>query len=170
MNVMNKNMFDEYITRHRNMWLRIAELVASAKRVEDVYFLKQDYCKSTNFPIPINWCYACQCAHQTMTDLCSPILSMCKHCPFKWPSSGDANGEYMCEYNRDIPSKGNRYGLWGKLVFITDEYMDVQTELDKHPNSKVLRAKLTKLWKKEIKLCYKIATLPIDDSIAEMFV
>lgn len=170
MNVMNKNMFDEYITRHRDMWIYIAKSVASAKRAVDVYYLKIKYCSSTNFATPINHCYACQCAQQIMIDFCSPILSMCKHCPFKWPSSGDANGEYMCEYNRDIPSKGNRYGLWGKLVFITDEYMDVQTELDKHPNSKVLRAKLTKLWKKEIKLCYKIATLPIDDSIAEMFV
>ena len=76
----------------------------------------------------------------------------------------------MCEYNKDIPAIGCRYGLWGKLVFIINEYMDLQHQLDKHPDSKVLRTKVIKLWKKEIKACYKIATLPIENSIAELFV
>lgn len=169
---MNKSTFDEYINLHRSMWIDICESVALARKVVDVYNLKIDYCRkhSKSKCRPINYCYACGCAYKIMDELCSPLLSMCKNCQFEWPSSGDSAGEYMCEYNKDIPAIGCRYGLWGNLAFIINEYMDLQHQLDKHPDSKVLRTKLTKLWKKEIKLCYKIATLPIDDSIAEMFV
>lgn len=169
---MEKCKFDSYIRMHRLMWLNMCQEIAKVKHPIDTYTFKQNWIYK-NKTHAINFCFLCECANilqdeadnEDSDDMLERILRgpACRYCPCVWPSIGDENHKYMCEYNHDYNNKHFGYGLWMITDNIYGEYsdlLDVNCELPQESKRKV-----DKLWKKQCKICFKIAMLPIRNDL-----
>lgn len=173
---MKRTTFDAYVRLHRLMWLNICQEIAKEKHPVDIYTLKHNWIYK-NKTHAINSCFLCQCAHilRDEADNENPDTMFqhtrgvsCRYCPCVWPSTGDKDHEYMCEYNYHLNDYGiiHGYGLWMTADNVYGEYyhlIDIKCELP--PN--YLR-KVDKLWKKQCKICFKIAMLPVRDDLDHM--
>lgn len=163
---MTKRDLDYYLNMHKQMWLDMAKHIAHIQHTIDIYRYKLSWCSSRKLS-PFNKCFACQCAIQITQDVGDVendkmyFQNMCTYCPLRWPSAGDQNHQYFCECNYK-PGYMNK-GLW----MLADHQHDRQHDLE-------IDAMITgrpardELWKKQCKLCYKIAMLPIDEGIAKL--
>lgn len=85
---------------------------------------------------------------------------MCNYCPLRWPGDGDENHQFFCEYNYSFHSYGNK-----GLCMRADNQHDLETHaiIEGKPFS-------DKFWKKQCKLCYKIAMLPVDEDVVKLVI
>ena len=169
---MKRTTFDAYIRLHRRMWLDMCKEITKKKHPIDIYTFKNRWIYNNNTHA-FNSCFLCECARllrdEADNENSDSILqhtligSSCRYCPCVWPSTGDENHEYMCEYNHHYNSNHFGYGLWMIAVNIYGEYfdlLDVNCELSQESKRKV-----DKLWKNQCKICFKIAMLPIRDDL-----
>ena len=159
---MTKRDLEYYLNMHKLMWLDIAKHIAQNHATIDIYHYKISWCSRRNLA-PYNKCFACQFAIQlkwveNIKDDEMYFSNMCTYCPLRWPGSGDENYQFFCEYNYNFDNHGN-LGLWMLA------YRQHDLELD----AMIKRKPLTdKFWKKQCKLCYKIAMLPVDEDIIKL--
>ena len=83
---------------------------------------------------------------------------MCTYCPLRWPGDGDENHQFFCEYNYSFHSYGNR-GLWMRANNQHNLEIDAMIEGKSFTD---------KFWKKQCKLCYKVAMLPVDKDVVKL--
>lgn len=156
---MTKHDLEYYLAMHRQMWLDMAKHIAHIQHSIDIYQYKLSWCSSRNLS-PIHKCFACQCAFQMKWDAVDVeddemyFQNMCTYCPLRWPSAGDENHQFFCEYNYRFHSYGN-VGLW--------RLADKQHDLERDATIVT-----DKFWKKQCKLCYKIAMLPVDEDVVKL--
>ena len=169
---MKRTTFDKYIRLHRLMWLHMSQTIAETHHTVDPYYYKKSWCERTSLFV-INNCFACKCATELWEEAngdYSKILgydTMCGYCPLDWHSTGDFNGEYMCEYCYDNDDL-NHYGLW---MIATDINSLFESYCLDDPNQKLSKHDIkimNKLWKKQCKICYKIAMLPIREEVENL--
>lgn len=156
---MIKRAFEHYLNMHKQMWLDMAKRIAHYQHTIDIYQYKIAWCSSRHQD-PYNKCFACQCAVQIKWDAEDEDHEMCTYCPLHWPSAGDENHQFFCEYNYNFDEDGyGNIGLWMRA----DNQHDLETDaiIEGKPFS-------DKFWKKQCKLCYKIAMLPVDEDIAKL--
>lgn len=156
---MTKRDFEYYLNMHKQMWLDMAKHIAHVQHTIDIYQYKLSWCSSRNLT-PIHKCFACQCATQMKWDAGDVeddemyFQHMCTYCPLRWPGDGDENHQFFCEYNYRFHSYGN-VGLW--------RLADKQHDLERDATIVT-----DKFWKKQCKLCYKIAMLPVDKDVVKL--
>ena len=139
------------------MWNDAASFISSTHRVIDIYEYKKEWCHD-QYVDPYNYCFACAVAVRLSCS--GPGLpswynnwedggeGYCKCCPLDWGSNGDANGEYMCEFNKDSPDGSwIGHGLWMQALEMYDNPAEYFT------------------WEEQYEICKKIADLPINSSI-----
>ena len=173
---MKRTTFDSYIRLHRRMWLDMCKEITKKKHPIDVYQFKHNWIYK-NKTHAMNYCFLCECANilrdEADNDNSHSMLQgtswglSCRYCPCVWPSTGDRNHEYMCEYNHYYNSNDFGYGLWMIAANIYGEYfdlLDVNCELPQESKRNV-----DKLWRKQCKLCFKIAMLPVDEDVVKLF-
>lgn len=159
---MTKRHFEYHLNMHKQMWLDMAKHIAHIQHTIDIYRYKLSWCSSRNLS-PFKKCFACQCAIQIKQDVGDVeddelySQNMCTYCPLRWPSAGDKNHQYFCEYNY-APGRING-GLW----ILADCQHDL--EIDAMITGTPVK---DELWKKQCKLCYKIAMLPIDEDVTKL--
>lgn len=160
---MIKRNLEYYLNMHKQMWLDMAKHIARDQHTIHIYGYKVSWCSRRNLA-PYNKCFACQCAIEIKWDVgdfgddTMYFQDMCSYCPLSWPGSGDEDHQYFCEYNYNFDGCRNR-GLW----MLADRQHDL--ELD----AMIKREPLTdKFWKKQCKLCYKIAMLPVDEDVIKL--
>lgn len=160
---MTKRDLEYYLIMHKQMWLDMAKQIAHDQHTIDIYRYKVAYC-SRRHQAPFNRCFACQCAIQIKCDAKDVeddemyFHNMCTYCPLRWPSAGDENHQFFCEYNYNFDGYGN-IGLW----MIAHRLHDLENAAIIERNSIT-----DKFWKKQCKLCYKIAMLPIDEDVTKL--
>lgn len=153
---MTKRDFEYYLNMHKQMWLDMAKHIAHIQHTIDIYRYKLSWCSRRNLS-PFNKCFACECAIQIKWDAGDVedgemyFNNMCTYCPLRWPGDGDENHQFFCEYNYSFHSYGNT-GLWMRAHNQHD--LETDAMIEGKPFS-------DKFWKKQCKLCYKIATLPL---------
>lgn len=171
---MKRTTFDAYIRLHRRMWLDMCKEITNKKHPIDVYQFKYNWIYK-NKTHAMKSCFLCECAYILRNEadnensdsmLQHTLLGpSCRYCPCVWPSTGDANHEYMCEYNYHS-CRINGYGLYLTADNVHGEYydlLDIHCELPPKDLGKV-----DKLWKKQCKICFKIAMLPVRDDLDYM--
>lgn len=176
---MKRTTFDAYITLHRRMWLDMCKEITRKKHPIDVYQFKYNWIYK-NKTHAMNSCFLCECANilrdeadnetsDSMIQHTSKGLS-CRYCPCIWPSNGDNNHEYMCEYNHDYNNKHFGHGLWMIANNIYGVYSDLleMTEILNCELPQESKRKVDKLWRKQCKICFKIAMLPVRDDLDYM--
>lgn len=158
---MTERDLDYYLNMHKQMWLDMAKCIAHCQHTIDIYRYKLSWCSRRNLS-PFNKCFACQCAIEIKWDAgdvedCEMYFNnMCTYCPLCWPGDGDQNNQFFCECNYNFDGDGYGYiGLW--MV------ADKQHDLEKHG---IIVS--DKFWKKQCKLCYKIAMLPVDEDVVRL--
>ena len=180
---MKRTTFDVYVTLHRLMWLNMCQKIAKEKHPIDIYTFKRNWIyTNTNKTHAINSCFLCECANILRDEaddgnsdsmLQHTLMGLsCRYCPCVWPSNGDDNHQYMCEYNFHFePLAGwdtRRYGLWSIADNIGGEYADLYDINDnlsmKH------RRMVDKMWKKQCKICFKIAMLPVRNDLDHLII
>lgn len=174
---MKRTTFDVYVTLHRLMWLNMCQKIAKEKHPIDIYTFKRNWIYNNNTHA-INSCFLCECANILQDEADNedsdgmleriPGGQVCRYCPCVWPSMGDANHTYMCEYNHDYNNKHFGYGLWMITDNIYGEYsdlLDVNCELPQASKRKV-----DKLWRKQCKICFKIAMLPVRNDLDHLII
>lgn len=160
---VTKRDLEYYLNMHKQMWLDMAKHIAQNHATLDIYHYKLSWCSHRHLA-PYNKCFACQCAIQIKWGVGDfeqdemYFSNMCTYCPLRWPGSGDENHQYFCEYNYNFDNHGN-LGLW----MLADKQHDL--ELDAMIEGKPFS---DKFWKKQCKLCYKIAMLPIDEDVTKL--
>lgn len=160
---MTERDLDYYLNMHKQMWLDMAKHIAHIQHTIEIYQYKLSWCSSRNLA-PIHKCFACQCAFQIKWDAVDVeddemyFQNMCTYCPLRWPGDGDKNHQFFCEYNYSFHSYGNM-GLW--------MLADKQHGLEKDAII-IGRPVRDKFWKKQCKLCYKIAMLPVDEDVVKL--
>ena len=172
---MKRTTFDVYVTLHRLMWLNMCQKIAKEKHPIDIYTFKHNWIYN-NKTHAMNSCFLCECANILRDEADNensdsmlqhtPRGLFCRYCPCVWPSTGDENHEYMCEYNHDSNNNHFGHGLWMIANNIYGEYsdlLDLNCELPQESKRKV-----DKLWKKQCKLCYKIAMLPVREDVENL--
>ena len=168
---MDRMRFDEHIRFHRLMWLNMAQAIAERHHTVDPYYYKQGWCRRYNL-FAINNCFACTCGTELWVDANGDhdkILgndTMCGYCPLDWNSTGDLNREYMCEYcyDRNDPDHD---GLWVLAINIHQLFQSCYLDCSKKLSSRDTKM-MDKLWKKQCKLCYKIAMLPVREDVENL--
>lgn len=159
---MIKSLFDYHVNMHKLMWLDMAKHIAQSHATTNIYHYKLSWCSHRNLA-PYNKCFACQCAIQLkwdeyLKDDNMYLQDMCSYCPLRWPGSGDENHQFFCEYNYNFEGCGNT-GLW----MLADRQHDLEQ------GAMIEGKPLTdKFWKKQCKLCYKIAMLPVNEDVAKL--
>lgn len=159
---MTKRDLDYYLNMHEQMWLDMAKHIAHIQHTIDIYGYKLSWCSRRNLA-PFNKCFACQCAIQIkwnsgdVEDDEMYFQNMCTYCPLRWPGYGDEDHQFFCEYSYE-PGRINK-GLW----MLAGHQHDL--EIDAIIEGKLLT---DKFWKKQCKLCYKIATLPVDEDVVKL--
>ena len=169
---MKRSTFDSYIRLHRLMWLNMCQEIAKVKHPIDIYTFKNNWIYK-NKTHAMNYCFLCECANILQDEADNedsdgmleriPRGPACRYCPCVWPSIGDENHNYMCECNHDYNNKYFGYGLWMITDNIYREYsdlLDVNCELPQES-----KRKIHKLWRKQCKICFKIAMLPVRDDL-----
>ena len=161
---MTKRDIEYYLNMHKQMWLDMAKHIAHVQHTIDIYQYKLSWCSSRNLA-PIHRCFACQCAFQMKWDAVDVedgdkmyFQHMCTYCPLRWPGDGDENHQFFCEYNYSFHSYGNE-GLWMQANDQPD--LEIDAIIEGKPFG-------DKFWKKQCKLCYKIAMLPIDEDVVKL--
>lgn len=160
---MTKRDIEYYLNMHKQMWLDMAKHIAHDQHTIDIYRYKFSWCSSRNLA-PLHKCFACQCAIQIKWDAVDVeddemyFQNMCNYCPLRWPGSGDHNHQFFCEYNYSFHSYGNT-GLW----MLADKQHDLEEDA-----IIIGRPVRDKFWKKQCKLCYKIAMLPVDEDVVKL--
>ena len=158
------------------MWLNMCQEIARVKHPIDIYKFKKNWIYK-NKTHAFNYCFLCECArllrdevdNENSDSMLQHTLmgTSCRYCPCIWPSAGDEYHEYMCEYNFQFePLTGwdaRSYGLWLRADNIGGEYSDLldwNCELTQESKRKV-----DKLWRKQCKICFKIAMLHVRDDL-----
>lgn len=156
--MVTKRDLEYYLNMHKLMWLDVAKHIAKSHATTDIYHYKLSWCSHRHLA-PYNKCFACQCAIQIKWGVRDfEEDDICTYCPLRWPGSGDENHQYFCEYNYNFDNYGN-LGLW----MLADKQHDL--ELDAMIEGKPFS---DKFWKKQCKLCYKIAMLPVDEDVVKL--
>lgn len=156
---MTKHDLEYYLAMHRKMWLDMSKHIAHIQHSIEIYQYKLSWCSSRNLA-PIHKCFACQCAIQIKWNVRDVeddemyFQHMCTYCPLRWPGDGDENHQFFCEYNYRFHSYGN-VGLW----MLADKQHDLERDAT---------IVTDKFWKKQCKLCYKIAMLPVDRDVVKL--
>lgn len=156
---MTKRDLEYYLAMHKQMWLDMAKHIAHIQHSIEIYQYKLSWCSSRNLA-PIHKCFACQCAIQIKWNVRDAedgemhFQHMCTYCPLRWPGDGDENHQFFCEYNYRFHSYGN-VGLW----MLADKQHDLERDAT---------IVTDKFWKKQCKLCYKIAMLPVDEDVVKL--
>lgn len=135
------------IELHRSMWMWIAREIARNKKPMEICNLKIMYIDCyTDFDFVTFVCFACEYADQKLEYEIKKEheCSRCKFCPLEWGTSGNENGNLMCEDNRTYDGQG--YGLYAKCRDVLNESFGIGNKKD--------------LYKRQAKLAYKIAMLP----------
>lgn len=138
---------EQAVRLHRDMWLWIAKKIARYKKPMEIGGLKQIYIRCyTDFDSVVFGCFACEYAKQKVEEELKKghEFFRCRFCPFNWGTSGDEDGNFMCDEN--ITDNESGYGLYAKCKGIWYESLRIGSEKD--------------LYKRQVKLAYKIATLP----------
>lgn len=157
---MTKRDFEYYLNMHKQMWLDMAKHIAHIQYTIDIYQYKVSWCSSRNLS-PFNKCFACECAIQIKRDAGDVeeyemyFSNMCTYCPLRWPGSGDETHQFFCEYNYNFEGCRNT-GLW----MLAHRQHDLERNACKPITDK--------FWKKQCKLCYKIAMLPIHEDVTKL--
>lgn len=160
---MTKRDLEYYLIMHKQMWLDMAKQIAHDHHTIDIYRYKVAWCSRRHLA-PFNKCFACQCAIQIKWDAGDVeddemyFQNMCTYCPLRWPGDGDENHKFFCEYNYSFHSYGNK-GLWMRADNQHD--LEIDAMIEDKPFS-------DKFWKKQCKLCYKIAMLPVDEDVVKL--
>ena len=160
---MTKRDLEYYLIMHKQMWLDMAKQIAHDQHTIDIYRYKVAWCSRIHLA-PFNECFACQCAIQIKWDAGDVeddemyFQNMCTYCPLRWPGDGDENHKFFCEYNYSFHSYGNK-GLWMRADNQHD--LEIDAMIEDKPFS-------DKFWKKQCKLCYKIAMLPVDEDVVKL--
>lgn len=131
---------------HRSMWLWISREIAKSKSILIISMLKEEYIEKYCDNKDINYdCFACEYAIQKAEEKyrneCCPRYYRCEFCPLEWGATGDEEGRYMCECNNN----------------------DSDDETGLYTQCKNMRGSNKDSWKKQAKLAYKIAMLPVRD-------
>lgn len=143
----NKLTKEQSTKLHRDMWLWIAKQIARYKKPMEIGDLKELYIYNyTDFKSVSCDCFACEYACQKVEEELKKgyDFDKCKFCPLEWGTSGDEEGRYMCEDNTIDYEQS--YGLYAKCKDIWKKSFGIGSEKD--------------LYKRQVKLAYKIATLP----------
>lgn len=166
---MEKCKFDSYISMHRLMWLNMCQEIAKVKHPIDVYTFKRHWTHNKYERRILNYCSLCECARILKNEVAGVAYfkSLCRYCPCIWPSNGDDDYECMCEYNFHFDRLAGwdtrRYGLYMSAKYIYQNYDDLYAH---GGNLSVKdRRMIDKLWKKQCKICFKIAMLPVRDDL-----
>ena len=173
---MKRSTFNAYVRLHRLMWLNMCQKIAKEKHPIDIYTFKYKWIYK-NKTHAMNYCFLCECANilryeahnENPDSMLQDTLTglSCRYCPCIWPSNGDNNHEYMCEYNHHY-NKYFGHGLWMIAVNIYGEYsdlLDLNCELSQESKRKV-----DKLWRKQCKICFKIAMLPVRNDLDHLII
>lgn len=160
---MTKRDLEYYLDMHKQMWLDMAKQIAHDQHTIDIYRYKVAWC-SRRHRAPLNKCFACQCAIQIKWNVRDAeddemyFQNMCTYCPLRWPGDGDEDHQFFCEYNYNFDGY-EKPGLWR----IADRLHDLEED------AKMLLYPITnEFWKKQCKLCYKIAMLPVDEDVVKL--
>lgn len=162
---MTKLDFEYYLNMHKQMWLDMSKHIAHIQHTIDIYQYKHSWCSSRNLS-PFNKCFACECAIQIKWDAGDVeddemyFQNMCTYCPLRWPGDGDEDHQFFCEYNYSFHSYGNK-GLWMRADNQHD--LEIYARIEGKPFT-------DKFWKKQCKLCYKIAMLPVDEDVVKLVI
>ena len=157
---MTKRDIEYYLNMHKQMWLDMAKHIAHIQHTIDIYQYKLSWCSRRNLA-PYNKCFTCQCAIEIKWDVGDfeedemYFSNMCTYCPLRWPGSGDETHQFFCEYNYNFEGCRN-IGLW----MLADRQHDLERN--------VCKPLTDKLWKRQCKLCYRIAMLPIDEDVTKL--
>lgn len=160
---MTKRDIEYYLNMHKQMWLDMAKHIAHIQHTIDIYQYKFSWCSSRNLS-PFNKCFVCECAIQIKRDAGDVeddemyFQNMCNYCPLRWPGDGDNNHQFFCEYNYSFHSYVNM-GLW--MLADNKHDLEIYAIIEGKPFG-------DKFWKKQCKLCYKIAMLPIDEDVTKL--
>lgn len=161
--MVTKRNLEYYLNMHKLMWLDLAKHIARCHATIEIYHHKLLWCSLRNLA-PFNKCFACQCAIQIKRDVENIdeyemyFSNMCTYCPLRWPGSGDEMHQFFCEYNYNFEGCGNT-GLW--MLAGRQHDLELDAMIEGKPFS-------DKFWKKQCKLCYKIAMLPTDEDVTKL--
>lgn len=162
---MTKRDFECYLNMHKQMWLDMAKHIAHIQHTIYIYQYKLSWCSRRNLS-PFNKCFACECAIQIKWDAGDVeddemyFQNMCTYCPLRWPGDGDNNHQFFCEYNYNFDGDGyGNIGLWMIATRLHD--LEEDAIIERNPIT-------DKFWKKQCKLCYKIAMLPVDEDVVKL--
>ena len=152
---------EKFIKLHRQLWWRIAKDIAlkwSFLKVHSIFEshidwdvvmeLKEYYSRVLSRKNIMNNCFACEYASQVKKKIYNYnnekyYLSLCQFCPFFWDSN---KTKTSCCTDTDIYEDETKYDMLYKLFPIeTDEDM-----------------------KKVIKMCCRIAELPVNDELVDV--
>lgn len=137
---------EQAIKLHRDMWLWIAKQIARNKKPMEIGDLKQSYIRCyTDFTLVAYDCFACDYAYQEKEEEYGyeNYHCRCEFCPLEWGTCGDEEGNYMCMEN--MIDYEQSYGLYAKCKDIWNSF-GIGSEKG--------------LYKRQVKLAYKIAMLP----------
>lgn len=160
---MTKRDLEYYLAMHKQMWLDMAKQIAHGQHTIDIYRYKLSWCSRRHLA-PLHRCFACQCAIQIkwyardVEDDEMYFQNMCTYCPLRWPGDGDEDHQFFCEYNYSFHSYGNK-GLWMRAD--NQHGLEIDARIEGKPFT-------DKFWKKQCKLCYKIAMLPVDKDVVKL--
>ena len=167
---LEKCKFDSYIRMHRLMWLNMCQEIAKVKHPIDTYTFKHHWTHNKYRRYILNYCSLCECARILKNEVADVSYfkgSLCRYCPCIWPSNGDDDHECMCDYNFHFDCLAGwdttRYGLHMSAEYIYENYDDLYAH-DGNLSVKDRRM-IDKLWKKQCKICFKIAMLPVRDDL-----
>lgn len=170
---MIKRNLEYYLNMHKLMWLDMAKHIAASCSTVNVDQYKRKWCLDRDLH-PYHYCFACQVAVETMCHVgdfddydhtfSSYFADMCTYCPLRWPGNGDENHQYFCE-------SSYTYSDLSQLGLYVRAYNEHNLELDaimEYNSSKCFKPFSDKFWKKQCKLCYKIAMLPINENVTKL--
>ena len=138
---------EQAINLHRSMWLWIAKQIARYKNPMEIGDLKQSYIRcQTDFTLVSCDCFACDYAYQEKEEKYGyeSYHCRCEFCPLEWGTCGDEDGNYMCEEN--VINNKQGLGLYAKCKDVWNKSFIIGSKKD--------------LYKRQVKLAYKIAMLP----------
>lgn len=146
---------DKCIQFHREMYIDMAKYIASKKRVINIEKYKTYWCKihsSENIKLNCFACHGAEILRDSGVDYKfypdpDHERHRCDFCIFDW-NSPNHDRHYQCEHNVDSV---DGLGLHMRAK-----------NLKRYPYS------IENDWKKQCKLCYKIATLPLSYSYHEL--
>lgn len=91
-----------YVQKHREMWNWIADQIENEQCVQDIFFLKRDFCRFID-EHPKSYCFSCQ---YDMDDLNAPH---CRRCLFDF---GGSSNSFSCEEKTSVYYKCTHAETW----------------------------------------------------------